>query len=148
MSSHARTSRSNKSKNPRGHDKDSGRVNLTPRNPSKPPSLKTVSVPARQSREQPSSSDHNELQESTLQTTSIKLSVQPEKKTDDEYKNEANDDFCLSPQQLFQPSHHGLEENPLDEDEDAFLSDYQSDPQSSRRHTSLEEKQIDLEMLK
>ncbi len=45
-------------------------------------------------------------------------------------------------------AHHGLEENHFDENEDAFKSDYQSDSKPSRRHTSLEEKRIDLEMLK
>ncbi len=78
----------------------------------------------------------------------MKLSVQPERKTDNKYENEADDDFCPSSQQPFQPAHHGLEENPFDDDENTFISDYQSDPKSSRRHTSLEEKRIDLEMLK
>ncbi len=63
-------------------------------------------------------------------------------------ENEIDNDFCPSSQQLFQPAHHGLEENSVDEDKDAFISNYQSDPKPSRRHTSLEEKQIDLEMLK
>ncbi len=53
-----------------------------------------------------------------------------------------------SSQQPFQPAHHGLEKNPFDEDEDTFISNYQSDPKPSRRHTFLEEKRIDLEMLK
>ncbi len=78
----------------------------------------------------------------------MKLFVQPERETDNEYENEADDDFRPSFQQPSQPSYHGLEENLFDEDEDAFISDYQSDPKPSRRHTSLEEKQIDLEMLK
>ncbi len=78
----------------------------------------------------------------------MKPSVQPERETDDEYENEADEDFRLSSQQPFQPAHHGLEENPFDEDEDAFINDYQSEPKPSRRHTSLEEKRIDLEMLK
>ncbi len=78
----------------------------------------------------------------------MKLSVQPEKKTDNGYWNEADDDFCPSSQQLFQPAHHSLEEKSFDDDKDAFISDYQSDLKPSRRHTSLEEKQIDLEMLK
>ena len=78
----------------------------------------------------------------------MKLSVQPERETDNQYENEADDDFCHSPHQLFQAAPHDLEKNPLDEDNDASISDYQSDPQPSRRHTSLEEKQIDLEMLK
>ena len=78
----------------------------------------------------------------------MKLSVQPERETDDEYENEADDDFRPSSQQPSQPAHHGLDENPFDEDEDAFISDYQSDSKPSRRHTSLEEKRIDLEMLK
>ncbi len=137
MFSHAQTSRSHKSKNLRGHDEDSGGVNLTPRNPSKPQSLKTLSAPARQSRKPPSSSDRDELQEPTLKKTPMKLSVQPERKTNDEYENEADDDFRPSSQQPSQPAHHGLEENPFDEDEDAFISDYQSDPKPSRRHTSL-----------
>ncbi len=85
MSSHAQTSRSHKSKNLKGHDEDSGGMTLTPRNPSKPLSLKTLSAPARQSREPPSSSDRDELQEPTLQRTPMKLSVQPKKETDDEY---------------------------------------------------------------
>ena len=78
----------------------------------------------------------------------MKLSVQPKKETDDEYENEADDDFRPSFQQLSQPAHHGLEENPFDEDEDAFTSNYQSDYKPSRHPTSLEEKRIDLEMLK
>ncbi len=78
----------------------------------------------------------------------MKLSVQPEKETDNEYENEADDDFRPSSQQPSQPSHHGLEENPFDEDENAFISNYQSDSKPSRRHTSLEEKRIDQEMLK
>ena len=78
----------------------------------------------------------------------MKLSVQPERETDDEYENEADDDFRPSPQQLFQPAHHGLEENLFNKDEDAFISDYQSDAKPSRLHISLEEKRIDLEMLK
>ena len=78
----------------------------------------------------------------------MKLSVQPERETDDEYENEADDDFRPSSQQPSQPAHHGLDENPFDEDEDAFISDYQSDSKPSKRHTSLEEKRIDLEMLK
>ncbi len=57
----------------------------------------------------------------------MKLSVDPGKETDDEYKNEGDDDFCPSSQQPSQPAHHGLEGNSLDEDEDAFISDYQSD---------------------
>ncbi len=104
MFSHTQTSRSHKSKNPRGHDKDSGGVNLTPRNPSKPLSLKTIFVPARQKREPPSSSDRDELQEPTLQKTPMKLSVQPERETDDEYENEADNDFRPSSQQPSQPT--------------------------------------------
>ena len=123
-------------------------MTLTPCNPSKPLSLKTLSAPARQSREPPSSSDRDELQEPTLQRTPMKPSVQPERETDDEYENKADDDFRPSSQQPFQPAHHGLEENSFDEDEDAFISDYQSDPKLSRRYTSLEEKRIDLKMLK
>ncbi len=78
----------------------------------------------------------------------MKLSVQPERETDDEYENEADDEFRPSSQQSSQPAHHGLEENLFDEDEDAFISNYQSDPKPSRCYTFLEEKQIDLEMLK
>ncbi len=78
----------------------------------------------------------------------MKLSVQPEKETDDEYENEADDDFRPSSQQPSQPAHHGLEENLFDEDEDAFISNYQSDSKPSSRHTSLDKKQIDLEMRK
>ena len=44
----------------------------------------------------------------------MKLSVQPEKDTDDEYENEADDDFRLSPQQPSQPTHYSIEQNPLD----------------------------------
>ncbi len=78
----------------------------------------------------------------------MKLSAQPERETDDEYVNEADDDFRPSLYQSSQPAHGGLEENPLDKDKDASISNDQSDPKLSRRHTSLEEKQIDLEMLK
>ncbi len=78
----------------------------------------------------------------------MKLSAQPEKETDDEYENEADDDFCTSPQQPFQAENHSLEESPLDEDEDSSVSDCQSDLKPSRRHTTLEEKQIFLDMLK
>ncbi len=78
----------------------------------------------------------------------MKLSVRPEREKDDEYENEADDDFRPSSQQPSQPAHHGLEENSFDQDEDAFTSDYQSHHKSSRRHTSLEEKRIDLKMLK
>ncbi len=55
----------------------------------------------------------------------MKLSVQPERETDDEYENEADDEFCSSLQQPFQPAHHGLKENLLDKDRDAFISNYQ-----------------------
>ncbi len=146
--SQAQTSRSHKSKNLRGHDEDSGGMTLTPHNPSKPHPSKTLSAPARQNREPPSSSDCNEIQESTLQRNPIKLSVQPERKTDDELKNEADDDSLPSSQQPFQPKYHSLEENPFDEDKDDFISDYQSDPKPARRHTSFEETRIDLELLK
>ncbi len=78
----------------------------------------------------------------------MKLSVQSERETNDEYENEADDDFRPSSQQPFQPANHGLEENPFNEGKDAFISDYQSDRKLSRRHTSLEKKRIDLEMLK
>ncbi len=103
-------------------------MTLKPRNPSKPQSLNTLAAPARQSREPLSSSDRDELQESILQRTPMKPSVQPERETDDEYENKADDDFRPSSQQPFQLAHHGLEENPFDEDKDAFISDYQSDP--------------------
>ncbi len=66
MFSHVQTSRSHESKNPRGHDEDSGGLTLTPCNPSKPMSLKTLSASAMQSRKPPSSSDRNELQEPSL----------------------------------------------------------------------------------
>ncbi len=148
MSSHARTSSSHKSKNSKGHDEDSSGANLTPCNPSKPQSSKTLSAPAKQSHEAPSSGDRNELQEPALQRTSMKLSVQLKRETDDKYENEVDEGFCLSSQQPFQPAHHGLEENLFDEDKDTFISNYQSNSKPSRRHTSLEEKRIDLEMLK
>ncbi len=95
MSSHAQTSRSHKSKNPRGHDENLGGVTLTTRNLSKPQPLKTLFALAGQSRKPPSLSDRNKLQEHTLQRTPMKLSVQPETKTDDKYENEADDDFRL-----------------------------------------------------
>ncbi len=75
MSSHSRTNRFYKSKNPRGYDKDSGGVNLTLRNPLKPQSLKTLSAPARQSREPSPLSARDKLQQPTLQRTPMKLSV-------------------------------------------------------------------------
>ncbi len=78
----------------------------------------------------------------------MKLSAQPERKTDDKYENEADDDFRPSCQQPFQPAHHSLEENPFDDNKDAFINNYQLNLKPSRRHTSLEEKRIDLEMLK
>ncbi len=109
MFSHAQTSRSHKSKNLRGHDEDSGEVTLTPRHLSKPQSLKTLSAPARQSREPTSSSDRDELQEPTPQRTPIELSVQPERETDDEYENGADDDFRPFSQQPSQPAHHCLQ---------------------------------------
>ncbi len=126
MSSHARTNRVYKSKNPRGHNEDSGGVNLTLRYPSNPQSSNTISAAARQSREPSPSSDRNELQEPTLQRTPMKLSVWPEKEKDDEYENDLDDDFRPFSQQPSQPAHHGLEENPFNEDEDARTSDYQS----------------------
>ena len=98
MSFHAQTSHSHMSKNARGHDEDSGKVTLIPCNPLKLQSLKTLSAPARQNCKPTSSSDHDELQESTLQKTPMKLSVQPERETDDEYENEADDDFRLPSQ--------------------------------------------------
>ena len=78
----------------------------------------------------------------------MKLSVWPEKEKDDEYKDKPDDDFRPFSQQSFQPAHHGLEENLFDEDEVASTSDSQSEQKASRCQTSLEEKQIDLEMLK
>ncbi len=78
----------------------------------------------------------------------MKLSVQPENETDDEYENEADDDFRLSPQQPSQPANNGLEENLFDEDEDASTSEEMSDHKPLRRLTSLEEKCIDQEILK
>ena len=78
----------------------------------------------------------------------MKLSVQPERETDNEYENDADDEFCPSSQQLFQPAHHDLDEYPFDENEDAFISIYQSDPKPSRRHTFFKQKRIHLEMLK
>ncbi len=54
----------------------------------------------------------------------MKISVQPEKETDDECENEDDDDFRPFSQQPSQPTHHGLEKNPFDEDEDTFTSDY------------------------
>ncbi len=140
MLSHTLTSRSQKSKNPRGHDEDSGGETVTPRNPSKPQSSNTLAAPARQIREPLLSSDRNDLQKPTLQKTPMKLFVQPERETDDEYENEADNDFRPSFQQPFQPAHHGMEENPFVEDENVFTSDYQSDLKPSRRHTFLEEK--------
>ncbi len=67
--------------------------------------------------------------------------------TDDEYENDVDDEFRPSFQQPSQPANHGLEKNLSDEDKNAFISDYQSDPKSSRRHKFLKEKRIDLEML-
>ena len=99
MSSHARTNRFYKSINLRGYDKDSGGVSLTLCNPSNPQCLKTFSARARQSRETSPSSDRDELQEHTLHRTPMKLSVQPVKETDDEYENEADNDFRPSSQQ-------------------------------------------------
>ncbi len=78
----------------------------------------------------------------------MKPSVKPERETDDEYGNDADDDFRLSSQQPFQPAHHGLEENLFDKDKDAFISDYRSDPKPPTSHTFLEQKRIDLEILK
>ena len=148
MSSHAWTNRFYKSKNPRRHDEYSGGVNLTLYNPSNPHSLKTISASSRQSREPSLSSDRDELQEFSLQRTHMKLSVQPEKETDDEYENDADDDIRPSSQQPSQPTDYGLEDDSLDEKKDGSSSNYQSDHNSWRRHTSLEEKRIDLKMLK
>ncbi len=75
----------------------------------------------------------------------MKLSVQLERETDNEYENKADDDFYASPQQFFQTANHSLEQNLLDEDKDAFISNYLSDFKLSKHHTSLEEKRIDLE---
>ncbi len=147
MSSHAQTSRSHKSKNPWRHDEYSGGVNLTPQNSSKPQSSKTLFAPAKQTHKSRSTRDRDELQEPTLLRNSIKISVQPERETNNEYENEANDDFCPTPQQPFQPAYHGLEENLFDKDENASISNYQSDSKLSRRHKYLEDKQNDLEML-
>ncbi len=55
----------------------------------------------------------------------MKLSVQPERETNHGYENEADDDFRPSSQQPSQPAHHGLDENPFDEDENAFINNYQ-----------------------
>ncbi len=110
--------------------------------------MKTLSAPAKESREPPSSNDRDELQEPTLQRTPMKLSAQPKRETDNEYENKADGDFRPFSQQPSQPAHHGLEETLFAKDEDTFISNYQSDPKLSRHHTSLEEKQIDLEMLK
>ncbi len=65
-SSYAQTNRLYQSKNPRGQNEDSGRVNLTLRNLSKPQSSKIISASARQSRKPSPSSDCNALQEPTL----------------------------------------------------------------------------------
>ncbi len=78
----------------------------------------------------------------------MKLSVQPKRKTDNEYWNEAYDDFRSSPQQPCQPAYHGLEENSFNEDKNTSINNYQSDPKPSKRHKSLEEKRIDLKILK
>ncbi len=45
--------------------------------------------------------DRDELQEPTLQRPPMKPFVQSENKTDNEYENEADDDFISSSQQLF-----------------------------------------------
>ncbi len=148
MFSHAQTSCSHKSKNPRKHDEDSSRVTFTSRNPSKLQFLKTLSAPARQSHKSPSSIDRDELQEPTLQRTLMKLSIKPKREKDNKYKNKVDDEFRLSSQQPFQPAHHGPEENLFNKDKNSFISDYQSNPKPSKRHISLEEKRIDLEMLK
>ncbi len=78
----------------------------------------------------------------------MKLSVRPENEKNDEYENEADDDFRPSSQQPSQPAQHGLQENFFDQDQDASTSNYQSDHKSSRRHISLEKKRIVLIMLK
>ncbi len=114
MFSHAQTSRSHKSKNPKGPNEDSGGVNLTLCNPSKPQYLKTLFAPARQSREPTSSNDHDEIQEPTLKRTPMKLSVQPKKKTDNEYEKQADDNLHPFSQQPFQPVDHGLKEISFD----------------------------------
>ncbi len=69
--SHTRISCSHMLKNPRGHDEDSGGVNLTPRNLLKPQSSKAISAPAL------SSSDCKKFQEPIIHKTPMKLSVQP-----------------------------------------------------------------------
>ncbi len=94
-SSYAQTSCPHKSKNHKRHNEDLSGETLTPRNPSKPQSSKTLFAPAGQSGEPPSSSDCDKFQEPTLQKTLMKLSVQPERETDE---NVADDEFCLSSQ--------------------------------------------------
>ena len=84
-------------------------MTVTPRNPSKIQSSKTLSAPAKQSRKPPPSSDRDELQMSTLEKSPLKLSVQPQRETDNEYKNEVDDDFFSTPQQPCQPVNHVLE---------------------------------------
>ncbi len=80
MSSNSQTSRSHKSKNPRGHDKNSCWVTLTPWIASKRQFLKTLSAPSRQKRKPPSLSNCDNLQRLTLQRTPIKHSVKHESK--------------------------------------------------------------------
>ena len=75
MSSHAQKNCFHKLKNPKRQDEDSGGVNLTPCNPSKPQSSRTLFAPARRNRKQPSSSDRDQDQELTLEKTSMKLFV-------------------------------------------------------------------------
>ncbi len=105
MFSHAWTNCFYKSKILKGYDEDSGGVKLTFRNPSKPQCLKKISALAKQSREPSLSSDCDELQEPIPKRTPMKLSVQPEKDTNNEYENEADHDFRPSSQQLSQSTH-------------------------------------------
>ena len=61
----------------------------------------------------------------------MKLFVQPEGETDDEYKNEANDDFRPYPQQPSQPADHGLEKNRFEKDKDTSINNYKSECQAA-----------------
>ena len=99
MSSHTRKICFQKSKSFKGNDEKSGRMNLTPRNPSKPQFLRTLFAPARQSCKSSLSTGRDKHQKSTPLRTTMKLSVQPEKETKNKYENKADDDFRLSLQQ-------------------------------------------------
>ena len=66
---------------------------------------------------------------------------------DDEYESEADDDFCHSLQQSSQSAHHGLDENSLQKEQDAFISNYQSDSKLLWHYISLQEEQIHFEIL-